>query len=85
MGGRPGLVETVTTERDERRPEPKPPRRRVTGPPQAIQVIARPRCPHCKTRNVWVHRTEGDMRYYHCRDGCEGEDGAPFRFKVRMV
>lgn len=86
MGGWPGLVETVTAERGERRPEPKPPqRRRVSGPPCAIQVIARPRCPHCKTRNVTSHRSDGDIRHYHCRAGCEGEDGAPFRFKVRMV
>lgn len=83
MGGRAGLVEQPI-ERSEPA-KPKPPRRRVTGPPPAIQVIYRPRCPNCRTRNVWVHRTEIDIRYYHCRDGCVDENGAPFRFKVRMV
>lgn len=81
MGERLGLVvETMT------RPAPKPvPRRVHSGPPPAIQVIPRPRCPVCKSRSVWVHRTEGNLRHYHCRAGCVMPDGEVFRFKVMMV
>lgn len=50
-------------------PAPRP----VTAYP--VQVIPRPRCPRCGSRNVWAHKTEGDLRHYHCRAGCR-EDGA---------
>ena len=73
-------------------PAPRP----VTTYP--VQVIARPRCPRCGSRNVWAHKTEGDLRHYHCRAGCREDASAPLeeppcrgaaggalRFKVRMV
>lgn len=73
-------------------PAPRP----VTAYP--VQVIPRPRCPRCGSRNVWAHKTEGDLRHYHCRAGCLDEGAPPgpaarsrtaagpaLRFKVRMV
>ena len=114
MGGRERLVEQVGARGSSygKRPPPKlAPAPTSTHPPGylapaprpgavtfPVQVIPRPRCPRCGSRDVWVHRTEGDLRHYHCRAGCLDEGAPPgpaarsrtaagpaLRFKVRMV
>lgn len=87
MGRWAGLVVTVTRPgaSEHGRPPNKPPRRHVDGPPPAIQVIYRPRCPNCRSVDVISHRVDGNLRHYACRAGCCTPDGEPLRFKVKVV